>query len=232
MIIPVSRNWGSDPMPGTTTTAPAPPPAKAKARKKATAPAGASARGRVDREGAVVLIAELFREYGYHGTSYGQITEATGLGKGSLYNYFPDGKEGMTRAVLAHVHGWFEDHVFAPLEGDTEAAKAVAGMFKAVDDYFHSGRRICLLGAFSLYDARDAFDREIAGYFTRWVAALKTCLRRGGVAADKAGMLAMACMVDIQGGLVMAQALDRPAVFRDTLKRSRLSLDVALEAVA
>jgi AcrR family transcriptional regulator len=178
------------------------------------------------------MIGELFREYGYHGTSYGQITEATGLGKGSLYNYFPDGKEGMTRAVLAHVHDWFEGHVFAPLEGDGDPREAVLAMFAEVDAYFRSGKRICLLGAFSLYDARDAFDREIATYFTRWVAALKTCLKRGGVPRDKAGMLAMASMVEIQGGLVMAQALSRPGVFKDALARSCHTLEAALDAEA
>ncbi|MGL5792847.1 MAG: TetR/AcrR family transcriptional regulator [Waterburya sp.] len=48
---------------------------------------------KVDKDKAITAIAELFREHGYHGTSYSQIIKTSGLGKGSLYHYFPGGKE-------------------------------------------------------------------------------------------------------------------------------------------
>jgi TetR/AcrR family transcriptional repressor of lmrAB and yxaGH operons len=41
----------------------------------------------------VPLVAEVFRELGYEGTSLSSITDKTGLSKGSLYHFFPDGKE-------------------------------------------------------------------------------------------------------------------------------------------
>jgi len=187
---------------------------------------------RMTRAEAIVAIGELFREHGYHGTSYGQITAATGLGKGSLYNHFPNGKEDMTRAVLGHVHGWFEDNIFGQLESGTDALEAVDHMFAAVMSYFRSGRRLCLLGAFSLYDVRTSFDDEIAGYFKRWVKALTSCLKRGGLPAKESRDMAMAVMVDIQGGLVMAHALDDPGVFKASMVRSAQALRTRLDACA
>lgn len=187
---------------------------------------------RMTRAEAVAAIGELFREHGYHGTSYGQITAATGLGKGSLYNHFPNGKEDMTRAVLDHVHAWFEDNVFEPLDASPDPSEAIDHMFAAVRSYFRSGRRLCLLGAFSLYDVRTSFDEEIAAYFTRWVKALAACLRRGGVSLKESRDLAMAVMVDIQGGLVMAHALDEPGVFKSSLARSAQTLHTRLDACA
>ncbi|MEP0068166.1 TetR/AcrR family transcriptional regulator [Pyruvatibacter sp.] len=183
---------------------------------------------RMDRAQAVVAIGELFREHGYHGTSYGQITAATGLGKGSLYNHFPNGKEDMTRAVLAHVHGWFEDNVFGVLASKADPMEAVDQMFVQVDDYFRSGRRLCLLGAFSLYDVRTAFDAEIVSYFSRWVETLAGCLKRGGLSAKESKVQAMACMVDIQGGLLMAHAFDDAAIFTSSLARSAKTLRAAM----
>ncbi|TMV66254.1 helix-turn-helix transcriptional regulator, partial [Thioclava sp. BHET1] len=58
-----------------------------------------------ERADVVPLLAEVFRDCGYEGTALSKITAATGLGKGSLYNFFPGGKEEMAEAVLAHVDG-------------------------------------------------------------------------------------------------------------------------------
>ncbi|TGQ06111.1 helix-turn-helix domain-containing protein, partial [Mesorhizobium sp. M00.F.Ca.ET.217.01.1.1] len=44
------------------------------------------------------IIGEVFREHGYEGASLALIGAATGLGKGSLYHFFPGGKEEMARA--------------------------------------------------------------------------------------------------------------------------------------
>ena len=53
------------------------------------------------REDLLPQVAEVFRESGYDGTSISRITEKTGLGKGSLYHFFPGGKAEMAAAVLA-----------------------------------------------------------------------------------------------------------------------------------
>ena len=59
-------------------------------------PAPTSSRKRVLDQ----LIA-LFRRAGYDGVSISRISEATGLGRPSLYHYFPGGKDEMAHAVLA-----------------------------------------------------------------------------------------------------------------------------------
>ncbi|WP_338511507.1 TetR/AcrR family transcriptional regulator [Erwinia aphidicola] len=41
------------------------------------------------REDVLPLVAGVFRELGYDGTSISRITEKTGLGKGSLYHFSP-----------------------------------------------------------------------------------------------------------------------------------------------
>src|SRR3546814_12698907 len=69
----------------------------------------------ITREEAHARLGTLFRPHGYEGTSLSVITAATGLGKGSLYNYFPGGKDEMAAAVLAHVDDWFEREIYAPL---------------------------------------------------------------------------------------------------------------------
>jgi TetR/AcrR family transcriptional regulator, lmrAB and yxaGH operons repressor len=180
------------------------------------------------RDELIARIGEAFREHGYNGASLTLIGQATGLGKGSLYHYFPEGKPEMARLVLAHVHGWFEDNVFAPLRRDSGEA-ALRGMFDATRDYFRSGRRICLVGAFALDHTRDSFARAIALYFEEWLTALDDFLCRSGVPATESRTLSCAAMAAIQGGLVLARAVDDPTVFIATVADCEARLLTALK---
>lgn len=182
------------------------------------------------KEEALSIIAELFREYGYHGTSYGQITKATGLGKGSLYHYFPNGKDDIVKAILADIHNWFEKNIFQPLMEANSGEDALEKMFKELGLYFHSGRRICLLGAFALGDTKMIFAEEITYYFLRWRDVLAGYFQRQGLEVEQSVDLAMSALVNIQGGLVMAHAFNNPEIFVQALKNSKEKLLVSVRA--
>lgn len=169
-----------------------------------------------ERADMVPLLAEIFRELGYEGTTLSRITEKTGIGKGSLYHFFPGGKEEMASAVLADVDGWFERSIYEPLRRD-DASKAIAAMWTNVDDYFRSGRRICLVGAFALDETRERFSALIKSYFKRWIDALRDALMRLGYLREEAIALAEDAVLGIQGALVLSRALDDQAMFRRSL---------------
>jgi TetR/AcrR family transcriptional repressor of lmrAB and yxaGH operons len=183
-----------------------------------------------ERADVIPLVAEVFREFGYEGASFSQITARTGLGKGSLYHFFPGGKQEMAAAVLAEVDGWFEIHLYARLRGDEPPQAAIAAMWAEVDAYFQTGRRICLVGAFALDSTRDQFAGAIADYFRRWIAALQAALMRGGVGRTAARGHAEEAVFGIQGALVLSRALDDKRVFADALRRMATRLDEALKA--
>ena len=111
----------------------------------------------VERRDVLRALGEVFRAHGYEGASLTLITEATGLGKGSLYHLFPGGKEQMAAEVLADIDAWFELNIYAPLREASDPARAIAAMIAGVDRYFHSGDRICLVGLVALGAARDTF---------------------------------------------------------------------------
>jgi len=178
-----------------------------------------------DRAAAIPALAEAFREHGYEGASLATLCAATGLGKGSLYNFFPGGKEEMAAAVLADVHAWFAGSVFEPLRnaqaGDPGAIDA---MFGAVTAYFRSGRRVCLQGAFALGRERDLFAATIAGYFDRWIAALAQALHTAGRSEPAARLAAVETIAAIQGAIVLSRALDDPDIFRQVIDQTSTRL--------
>ncbi len=179
------------------------------------------------REDVLPALGEVFREHGFEGASLAHITARTGLGKGSLYYFFPGGKEEMATAVLDHIDAWFETEVFAPLRTEADAPAALAHMLEAVDRYFRSGNRVCLVGALALGVTRDRFAARLAGYFTAWRAALAEALVRAGHPPAVAQEMAEDGVAAIQGALVIARALDDTGAFTRAMARLRDRLGVA-----
>ncbi|MDD3445032.1 MAG: TetR/AcrR family transcriptional regulator [Zavarzinia sp.] len=177
-----------------------------------------------ERADVLPLLGEVFREHGYEGASLARITAATGLGKGSLYHFFPGGKEEMAAAVLAEIDGWFEREIYAPLRDGADPAAAIDHMFAACDAYFRSGRRVCLVGAFALADTRDRFAVALRDYFAAWVAALAAALQRLGRTEIDAHAAAEAVVGAVQGAIVLARALGDTAVFTRLLGEARAAV--------
>lgn len=75
------------------------------------------------RDEIIVTLYDLFRRAGYDAVSIADISDATGLGKSSLYHHFPGGKPDMAEAVADFARRHMRDHVFAPLAADAPLKK-------------------------------------------------------------------------------------------------------------
>lgn len=188
-----------------------------------------SKRVLTSRDSALPALAEAFREHGFEGASLAVLSEATGLGKGSLYNFFPGGKEEMMEAVLTEIDRWFHEIIFTPLEQVTDPAVVVRSMIQDVTAYFRSGRRVCLVGSLGLNSAGEGFKLKIHDYFRHWVLALSHCLEVGNVPPGLAVQLAEDAVSGIQGAIVLARALDADEVFSRIIGRQ---LSTLLGAIA
>ncbi|WP_279601203.1 TetR/AcrR family transcriptional regulator [Methylobacterium sp. E-045] len=177
--------------------------------------------GRAD---ALPALAEAFREHGFEGASLSMLSKASGLGKGSLYNFFPGGKEEMMEAVLADINRWFATTIFSPLEHGRDPAAAITSMIEDVTAYFRSGGRICLVGSIGLNSSGGAFRDRVKTYFARWMSALTHCLEAGGVPPSLAMQLAEETVSGIQGAIVLARALGEEATFLRIVRRQHLAL--------
>ena len=199
------------------------------AAKPVSTPAAKPAPG---REALLPVLAEIFREHGFEGASLALIGECTGLGKGSLYHFFPGGKAEMAASVLDAIDAWFTQAMFRPLREDPDPAAAVRAMFAETDAYFRSGRRVCLVGVFALGAARDRFGARIDAYFAAWRDALADALVRAGAEEPLARDLAEETVSTIQGALVTASALQDPALFGRALARLSARLEPVLAGAA
>lgn len=179
------------------------------------------ARPVTGRPDLLPILADVFRAYGYDGATLSRIGAATGLGKGSLYHVFPGGKREMLEAVLADIDLWFESNVFSALRDPVGPSAGIDHMFDAVDAYFESGRRVCLVGALAVGETRDLLGAALKSYFRRWVEDLALALRHAGHDRAAAAPLAEEIVLGIQGAIVLSRALDDVSVFRRALRTYR-----------
>ena len=175
------------------------------------------------RDSVLQAIAEVFRRHGYEGTSLSRLTAATGLGKGSLYNFFPDGKEQMAAEVLAHIQCWFEAEIFVPLKGTEDPWTGIEHMFRSTEQYFQSGQRICLMGLMAL-DGETPFRTQIQAYFSDWQTALASVVCKSGKPQEEATDLAEEIVSGIQGALVLAHAQSDAGIFLRRMQSFRRRL--------
>ncbi|MFN0097866.1 MAG: TetR/AcrR family transcriptional regulator [Gemmatimonadaceae bacterium] len=170
------------------------------------------------KEDVVAALLTVIRREGYDGASLSVLSEATGLGKSSLYHYFPDGKDDMVEAALEYVAARMEATVFAALRGDAAPRARIQSMARALDAFYRGGREPCLLAALGFGESAGRFHPRVSQLFTEWIAAITGVLRDAGVPAGKARARAEEALARIEGALVLARSLDKPAIFARTLK--------------
>ena len=176
------------------------------------------------REEIVDRLGEVFRRHGYEGASLKLLSDATGLGRSSLYHHFPNGKEDMASAVLDSAEQWMAEEVAPLLQGDASPQDKVRGLVAALDRFYLGGRRSCLLELFAIGDARLIFGPRVSQRLVTLRDALAGIARQAGCDSNEADRRAEDAMIAIHGGLVVSRGLDDTAPFRRVLDRLEATL--------
>ena len=171
------------------------------------------------REEVVERLMKVVRQRGYDGASLAELSKATGLGRSSLYHYFPDGKDDMVRAVLDQLEEGLRTLIFEPLRGPGPPQRRLDQMISAVDAYYRGGREACILGNLVLGTSRARFQARLRSIFDQWTDAVSAALADAGVSRAEAQALAEDAIVRLEGAIIVAGGTRDPAVFGRTLKR-------------
>lgn len=173
----------------------------------------------LSRDEVVERLLGVFRRLGYDGASLAELSKATGLGRSSLYHYFPGGKDDMVSAVLDLVERSLRDAGLAPLRGPGTVEERLRAMLRNTEEFYEGGRAGCVLGALSLGGAREQFRSRLRDIFSLWISELARVLEEGGLRPALARERAEDAIVEIQGALVLAGGMGEPAPFKRALKR-------------
>lgn len=160
------------------------------------------------RQAIVATAAALFRRQGYAATGTNQIVTTSGAPKGSLYHYFPGGKEQIAEASVAHsgelVRGTLDRLLqeSSPADALRAYARLVAGWLQ--DSAFRDGSPI----ATTLLElAPGSTPVTAAGrlVYTSWCQLLAHAMVDAGAPADRADRLGRLAIAALDGALLLAR---------------------------
>ncbi|ARV61822.1 TetR family transcriptional regulator [Nostocales cyanobacterium HT-58-2] len=173
----------------------------------------------MDKIEASRRLVNVFRQYGYEGATLSRISQATGLGKASLYHHFPNGKQEMAEAVLEYVSQWFHAAILEPLRHPGEPRKRIQAMNESLKQFYNCGRDACLLAIFSLGESNDLFHQQVNQMLSAWIDGLVQVLEEAGLPTTQARQRAEDAVMQVQGALVLTRGLKSTAPFERILEQ-------------
>jgi TetR/AcrR family transcriptional repressor of lmrAB and yxaGH operons len=161
------------------------------------------------RQRFIETTARLVRERGFAATGMADVVTESGAPKGSLYFHFPDGKDELVAAALAHSGGELCEAMKLALD----TAKTVPQGLDAVVGFLaselsRSGYRAgCPVGTVAA-EAPDAprVRVEVDRVFGNWQEVIKTRLVEAGAKPRRARELADFVLSVIEGAIVLVKA--------------------------
>ncbi len=162
------------------------------------------------RERFISASAELFRRQGYVGTGVKEIVEAAGAPFGSLYHFFPNGKEELGAETIrwsGAIYGQLIDLFYEPSEDPVVATRlffeAAADTVRDTD--FTDACPIATV-ALEVASSSEPLRRATAEVFEGWLAQLRARLREAGLTKTQAQSLSISLFCLLEGAFILARA--------------------------
>ena len=207
--------------------------ADTKGERGRVVPTGAIAtgtKGERTRARLTAATATLLQRQGYHATGLAEIVAASGAPRGSLYFYFPGGKEALACAALAASGADWRLRIDAILDGAPDLGAAVTRVCNALAAVLEASgfEHGCPLATVALEAAStsDAVRATVAAHYAGWIDSLGARLATLGIDAEVARRLARVSLATIEGALILAKVARsrQPLIEAGETLRSMISL--------
>ncbi|HEY9662784.1 MAG TPA: TetR/AcrR family transcriptional regulator, partial [Allocoleopsis sp.] len=171
------------------------------------------------KETYIPCLLQLFRQYGYDGATLSKISEATGLGKASLYHHFPGGKDQMVEAVLDYLEHWMDQNILQMLKRPGDPQSRLQQMCDRLSLVYEGGKQPCLSAILLLGSARSVFHERVQTIYQVWIDAIAQLLIEAGMNKTLAQQRGEDGIIAIQGALILSQGLNNPDPFQRMMQQ-------------
>jgi AcrR family transcriptional regulator len=191
--------------------------------------------------------AELFRRQGFTGTGVKQIVAEASAPFGSLYHFFPGGKQQLGEEVIRSsgaIYGQLIDLFFTPGADPVAATRAFfAAAAQTLEETGYADACPIATVALEVSSTNEPMRIACADVFGDWIEAAAERMREAGLARRRARELAVAMLCSLEGAFVLARALRSTepvdvagaaaaAAVRDAMRGRAAALEVAEAAPA
>jgi TetR/AcrR family transcriptional repressor of lmrAB and yxaGH operons len=166
------------------------------------------------REQIIKTTCELLETQGYHATGLNEIIQKSGAPKGSLYYYFPQGKEALAAEAIQHAGRIITERIRTSLDAVADPAEAIRGFIynlthHVVASGYQAGGPVTTvaLESATTNERINAACREV---YAEWEAAFAAKLEQSGFEPQRAARLATLIIATLEGGIILSRTEHSP----------------------
>jgi AcrR family transcriptional regulator len=188
------------------------------------------------RQRIVETSAELFRRQGYSATGVKQIVTAAQAPFGSLYHFFPGGKEELGAEAVRVSGGLYAQLIPAVFDPAPDLLTGIRTFFTAAGEHLRETNYedACPIAtvALEVSSASETMRVACAEVFESWIAAGAARFERAGLSPGTARELTIGMLAALEGAFVLARALrsTEPLEVAGELTARRAETAIASEA--
>jgi AcrR family transcriptional regulator len=155
--------------------------------------------------------AELFRRQGYTGTGVKQIAATASAPFGSLYHFFPGGKEQLGEEAIrssgALYLQLFQTIALQAPDALTAVADFFSGAARTLRETDYADACPIATVALEVASTNEPLRRATADVFETWIDGASAYFAAAGIAPDAARALAFSMLSLLEGGFVFSRAM-------------------------
>ena len=180
------------------------------------------------REQILQTTCTLLEKQGYHGTGLNEIVKESGAPKGSLYYYFPEGKEQITSEAILESSRATSERIRANLQNTENAAKAIHDFILLVAENversgFAAGSPLTAV-AMETATQSERINLACRESYAMLQTAFKEKLIGSGYTKPKADELATFIVASVEGGIILSRTHHTVDPLRLVAKQLKLIL--------
>jgi AcrR family transcriptional regulator len=155
--------------------------------------------------------AELFRRYGYTGTGLKQIVTEANAPFGSIYHFFPGGKQHLGAEVIHRSGRMYQELVEAVFDAAPDVVTGTSDVFTGAAEVLRATDYVdaCPIETVALEVAstNEPLRQATAEVFESWIASATGRLADAGIEDGAARELAIAMIAALEGAFVLSRAM-------------------------
>ncbi|MEM8501253.1 MAG: TetR/AcrR family transcriptional regulator [Pseudomonadota bacterium] len=152
---------------------------------------------------------DLFRELGFNGTSMRDIVKASKTTAGSVYHFFPSGKDELTVEVIKHAGPMYQSIIETLLDDAADLTEGVYSVYEQAAYTLADTNYLdpCPIGGIAreVASIKPELRFAIAVVFSAWVQATQERLANARIEPEVAEDIAVTMVASIEGGFTLAR---------------------------
>lgn len=180
------------------------------------------------REQILLTTCSLMEKQGYHGTGLNEIVKESGAPKGSLYHYFPEGKEQITSEAVLQSGRTTAARIQNGLSANRDAARAVHDFILNIAEHveasgFAAGSPLTAV-AMETATKSERINSACREAYLMLQSAFKEKLLESGYTKIKAEDLGTFITAAIEGGIILSRTYHTGDPLRAVAKQLKILL--------